>query len=197
MAVPLSAALEYLCAELLELSGNACSCVFRHESAIKVVDIEVCVKEDEELAETFRSFSAHDVISFVDVDDPDLETIRRSKVVAEFVFGAAKTSSQDGPSFSFLETFLVEAACACASQTLSCTKVKALVKQLTSLCSDAAFQSFAQSSHCSLLIAALEWVSVCGSEVVVPFAADRDLAHLRLRLSSCVRALCQISDTRR
>jgi hypothetical protein len=103
----------------------------------------------------------------------------------------------EGSSIFFLETFLVEAACACASQKLSSSNVKLLVKHLTSLCSDEKFQYFKWNSLCALLISALEWVSVFGSEVVVPFAADHHLTHLRLRLSSSIRTVCQISDIRR
>ena len=196
MAVPMSAVLEYLSAELLELSGNVCR--DRQAEAINVADIEACVRNDAELAKTFETFSARHVISILQSDDSDSETVRRSAAVAQFVIKAAASAlPQQHSCVSFLEAFVVEAAHACASQTLSPAKVKQLITQLTSLCSGDAFQSFPRSTHCSLMIAALELVSLCGSQAVVPLAADHNLAHLRLRLSSCVRVVCDISDTRR
>ena len=196
MAVPFSAVLEYLSAELLELGGNVCR--DRQSETINIADIEMCVENDEELAKTFEAFSARHVISIVDSDHSvDSKTLHRSAAVAQFVFRATQSSSLDGSCVSFLETFLVEAACACASQTLPSTKVKQLIKQLSHLCSGDAFQSFPRSKHCSLRIAALELVYLCGSQAVVALAADHCLAPLHMRLSSCVRAVCEISDTRR
>ena len=196
MAVPLCAVLEYLSAELLELGGNVCR--DRQSETINIADVEMCVENDEELAKTFEAFSARHVISIVDSDHSvDCKTLHRSAAVAQFVFRATQSSSLDGSCVSFLETFLVEAACACASQTLPSTKVKQLIKQLSSLCSGDAFQCFPRSKHCSLMIAALELVYLCGSQSVVALAADHCLAPLHLRLSSCVRAVCDISDTRR
>ena len=191
----MSAVLEYLSAELLELSGNVCR--DRQAEAISVADIEACVRNDAELAKTFETFSARHVISILQSDDSDSETVRRSAAVAQFVIKAAASALPQHSCVSFLEAFVVEAAHACASQTLSPAKVKQLITQLTSLCSGDAFQSFPRSTHCSLMIAALELVSLCGSQAVVPLAADHNLAHLRLRLSSCVRAVCDISDIRR
>jgi hypothetical protein len=194
MAVPFAAVLEYLSAELLELSGNKCR--DRHSEAINVADIEKCVNDDEELTKTFEAFSSRYVISVLDSGASDSETIQ-SKAVAQFAFSATQSTSPDGSCVSFLETFLIEAACACASKQLSAIKAKQLIKELTLLCSGEAFQSLPRSSHCILMITTLELVSLYGSEAVVPFAADHHLTQLRLRLSSCVHAVCDISDTRR
>ena len=197
MAVPLSAVMEYMSAELLELSGNKSRDRQSDINSINIADIENAVRDDEELARTFESFSSRYVISLSEQDNSDSKTMHQSKAVAQFVFSTTQSTLMESSCVSFLETFLVEAACACASQKLSSMKVKQLIKQLTSLCSGEAFKSFPRSSHCFPMIAALELVSLCGDEAVVPFTADHNLTRLRLRLSSHVHAICEISDTRR
>ena len=137
MAVPFSAVLEYLSAELLELSGNHSRVRRQERVTINIADIEECLRQDDELHATFETFSARDAIPISKLDDSDSKEILQSEVVAQFVFRATE-SSLLGPCVSYLETFLVEAVCACASQTLSPTKVKYLIKQLTSLYSSKA-----------------------------------------------------------
>jgi hypothetical protein len=96
---------------------------------------------------------------------------------------AASVLPQQHSCVSFLEAFVVEAAHACASQTLSPAKAK-----LTSLCSGDAFQSSPRSTHCSLMIAALELVSLCGSKNRCPPRSrpqPRPLALAPFVLCSC------------
>jgi hypothetical protein len=234
MAVPFSAVLEYLSAELLELSGNRCSERRQDVHTINVADIEECVRLDDELAKTFETFSSRHAISISMWDDSDSKAILQSEAVAQFVFIATESSSLEGSCISYLEAFLVEATCACASQTLSPMKVKHLIKQLTSLyCSEARNSTktrggskksrddgvvlgaddvferkppkfFVQQDKnpynresVSLMIAALQLVSFCGAEAVIPFAVGQGLAHLSLRLSPFIHGVCEISDTRR
>jgi hypothetical protein len=191
----LSAVLEYLSAELLELGGNKSR--DRQSDTINVADIEAAVRDDEELACSFESFSSRYVISVLEHDNSDSKTMHQSKAVAQFIFSTTQSSLLEGSCVSFMETFLVEAACACASQKLSLMRVNLLIEQLTLLCSGEAFKSFHRSSHCFPMIAALELVSLCGGKAVVPFASDHNLTHLRLRLSSHVHIVCEISDARR
>jgi hypothetical protein len=233
MAVPFAAVLEYLSAELLELSGNHCR-VRRHETlTINIADIEECLRRDDELHATFETFSARDAIPISKLDDYDSKATLQSEVVAQFVFRATESSLLEGPCVSYLETFLIEAVCACASQTLSPTKVKYLIKQLTSLYSSEAHggtrtRGVAKKSRgdgavvggadddveeppkffvlqhkngnpdsVSVMIAILQLVSLCGAEAVIPFAADRGLTRLCLRLSPFVHGVYEISDSRR
>ena len=231
MAVPFSAVLEYLSAELLELSGNQSRGRRAEECIINVTDIEECVRQDDELAKTFERFSSRHVIPISNWDDSDSKEILQSEAVALFVFRATESSSLEASCMSYLETFLVEAACACASQTLSPMKVKHIIKQLTLLYSSQApnstkalggskkggvvlgadddferelpklFQQQDKNPYnresVSFTIAALQLVSLCGAEAVIPLAADQGLAHLSLRLSPFVHGVCEISDTRR
>jgi hypothetical protein len=234
MAVPFAAVLEYLSAELLELSGNH-SRVRRHETlTINIADIEECLRRDDELHATFETFSARDAIPISKLDDSDSKATLQSEAVAQFVFRATESSLLEGPCVSYLETFLIEAVCACASQTLSPTKVKYLIKQLTSLYSSEANSGTRtrgvpkksrgdgavvgggadddveeppkifvhQHKNCnpesvSVMIAVLQLVSFCGAEAVIPFAADRGLTRLCLRLSPFVHGVYEISDSRR
>jgi hypothetical protein len=196
MVVPLSAALEYLAAEILELSGNQCR--DRHSSRVIIVaDVKKCVRDDFELNRTFELFSYRCFKTFSGSCDLDPKTMLQSKAVVQFVFKMTESASLVDPCPSFLDTFLVEAACACASQTLSSIKAEHLISQLRSFCSGAALQSPSHRPHCSLILPVLELVSLCGSAAVVPFAADHHLMQLRLRLSSHVGTVCVISDTRR
>lgn len=251
MAVPFSAVLEYLSAELLELSGNHCRDRRQEVRAINVADIEECVRLDDELAKTFETFSSRQAISVSMWDDSESKAILQSEAVAQFVFRATESSPLEGSSdaqtapaewttppcsscISYLEAFLVEATCACASQTLSPMKVKQLIKQLTSLFSSEASNGTKRrgcskksrgdvvvlgadnvfdrkppkfvvqqdknpynQESVSLMIAALQLVSLCGAEVVIPFGARQGLSHLSLRLSPFVHGVCEISDARR
>jgi hypothetical protein len=186
------------------------------------------LRQDDELHATFETFSAR----YAKLDDSDSKAILQSEAVAQFVFRATESSLIEGPCVSYLETFLVEVVCACASQTLSPTKVKYLIKQLTSLYSSKAHggtrtrgvakksrgdgavvgadddvEELAkifvhQHKNCnpesvSVMIAVLQLVSFCGAEAVIPFAADRGLTRLCLRLSPFVHGVYEISDSRR
>jgi hypothetical protein len=103
MAVPLSAVMEYMSSELLELSGNKSSDRQSDINSINIADIENAVRDDEELARTFESFSSRYVISLSEQDNSDSKTMHQSKAVAQFVFSTTQSTFLDGDSVVFEE----------------------------------------------------------------------------------------------
>jgi centrosomal protein CEP164 len=90
--------MEYISAELLERSGNERRDRQPDINSINIADIENAVRDDEELARTFESFSSRYVISLSEQDNFDSKTMHQSKAVAQFDFSTTQSAFLEGGS---------------------------------------------------------------------------------------------------